>query len=150
MMFNQKAAMWVAAGALATGGAATAVSPAAQAGTAPVTVTFAISPHTASVGDTVTVTGTATNNTSSTVSGSLGIQNPDYANEHITAVSGHACAPRNVTKTIYCGNTQIAPRETLTITLTFRVTAAGTDKFTIYSAMTGTSAYYAYGTLTAS
>ena len=54
----------------------------------------------------------------------MGIENPQYSSERITAVSGHACAPRNLQKLIYCGNTQLAPGATMSITLSRRSAAS--------------------------
>lgn len=117
---------------------------------APVTAGVTVTPASTRVGGQVTVVATATNNTSSTVAGSLGIQNPQYASERITRVSGHACAPRNLLRLIYCGNPQLAPGASMTITLLLRATATGTDNFTIYAGITGTNDAYAYGTLSVS
>jgi hypothetical protein len=169
MNFIKRAGMQVAAGALAAGAAAAAPA-AAQAVTAsgagtpvtfsspgtvaadaaPVTPAVTVTPGSAVVGGQVTVVATATNNTSTTVSAALGIENPQYASERITGVSGHACAPRNLQKLIYCGNTQLAPGATMRIVLSLTATAAGTDHFTVYARITGTSDTYAYGTLTVS
>jgi hypothetical protein len=148
MKFIKRIVVPVAVGALATGAAAVAAPLAAQAAPAPVTADVTVTPGTTVVGGQVTVVATATNNTSSTVSGALGIENPQYASERITGVSGHACAPRNLQKLIYCGNTQLAPGATMSITLSLTATAAGTDNFTVYARITGTNDTYAYGTLT--
>lgn len=117
---------------------------------APVTAGVTVAPRSTEVGGQVTVVATATNNTSSTVAGSLGIQNPQYASERITRVSGHACTPRNLLRLIYCGNPQLAPGASMTITLSLRATATGTDHFTIYAGITGINYVYAYGTLSVS
>ncbi|MBV9444555.1 MAG: hypothetical protein JO345_01440 [Streptosporangiaceae bacterium] len=147
----ERAAIQVAAGALAAGMAVTFSSPAAVAAdAAPVTAGVTVTPGSAVVGGQVTVVATATNNTSSTVSGALGIENPQYASERITRVSGHACAPRNLQKLIYCGNTQLAPGATMRIILSLTATATGTDNFTIYARTTGSNDTYAYGTLNVS
>jgi hypothetical protein len=122
----------------------------APAGTKPVTAGVTVTPSSTEVGGQVAVVATATNNTSSTVAGSLGIQNPQYASERITRVSGHACTPRNLLRLIYCGNPQLAPGASMTITLSLRATAAGTDHFTIYAFITGASDVYAYGALSVS
>jgi hypothetical protein len=114
------------------------------------TVGITITPATASVGSQVTVVATVTNNTSSTVSAALGIQNPDYASERITGVTGGACATRNLQKLIYCGNPQLLPGATASITVTLTPTATGVDDFTVYGRITGNDDTYAYGTLTVS
>lgn len=120
---------------------------AAQAAAAPITVNLTVSPATTTVGGQVTLTATLTNNTASTTSGALGIENPDYSNQHITAVSA-GC--RNVIATIYCGNPQLAPGATMTLTVTLTATASGTDDFTVYGRITNVNDVYAYGTLTVS
>jgi hypothetical protein len=113
----------------------------------PITVNLTVDPPTTAVGGQVTLTATLTNNTSSVTSGALGIQNPDWANQHITSVSA-GC--RNVIKTIYCGNPQLQPGAAMTLKVTFTTTATGTDDFTAYGRITNVNDEYAYGTLTVS
>lgn len=153
MRLINRATARVAAGVLAA--AAVASGPAAAqpavADTTPVTGSLTITPATTVVGGRVTVIATATNNTSSTVAASLGIKNPQYAAERITAVSGHACAPRNLQLLIYCGNNLLAPGATMSITVTLTAIAAGIDNFTSYARVTyTTNDVYSYGTLTVS
>ncbi|WP_370345559.1 hypothetical protein [Catenulispora sp. MAP5-51] len=93
----------------------------------PITVNLTVDPPTTTVGGQVTLTATLTNNTSSVTSGALGIQNPDWANQHITSVSA-GCR----------------------IKVTFATTATGTDDFTAYGRITNVNDEYAYGTLTVS
>lgn len=143
----------LAASALCAGMAAvTLAAPPAGAVTAasvPLSVGITVTPGKAAVGDSVTVVATATNNTDAAASGALGIDNPDWANQHITAVSGSRCTPRNVTAIIYCG-TNLAPGATASITVTLTTTAAGTDDFRAYARQTGIDNVYAYATLTVS
>lgn len=113
----------------------------------PITVNLTVDPPTTTVGGQVTLTATLTNNTSSVTSGALGIQNPGWANQHITSVSA-GC--RNVIKTIYCGNPQLQPGAAMTLKVTFATTATGTDDFTAYGRITNVNDEYAYGTLTVS
>ncbi|MEY9912019.1 hypothetical protein ABIA35_008278 [Catenulispora sp. MAP12-49] len=113
----------------------------------PITVNLTVDPPTTTVGGQVTLTATLTNNTSSVTSGALGIQNPGWANQHITSVSA-GC--RNVIKTIYCGNPQLQPGAAITLKVTFATTATGTDDFTAYGRITNVNDEYAYGTLTVS
>ena len=141
------AAARAAVGVLAAAAVPVAAPLAAQADTAPITVNFTVSPATTTVGGQVTLTATLTNNTSSTTSGALGIENPDYANQHITSVSP-GC--RNVIATIYCGNPQLAPGATMKLTVTLTATGTGTDDFTVYGRITNVNDIYAYGTLTVS
>lgn len=137
------AAPVTAQAATGTGGLAAAV--------APVTGSLTITPSTTVVGGQVVVVATATNNTSSTTAASLGIENPQYAAEHITAVSGHGCTPRNLQRLIYCGNNLLAPGATMTITVTLTAIASGTDNFTSYARVTyTTNDVFSYGTLTVS
>lgn len=141
------AAVRAAVGFLAVAAVPTAAPAAGRADTAPITVNLTVSPATTTVGGQVKLTATLTNNTSSTTSGAIGIENPDYANQHITAVSA-GC--RNVIATIYCGNPQLAPGATMTLTVTLTATAPGTDDFTAYGRITNVNDVYAYGTLTVS
>lgn len=150
MNLTKRVVVGAGAGALALGAVIAAAPIAAQADAAPVTVTVSVTPDTTVVGGQATVVATVTNNTSSTVSGAMGIENPQYSSERITAVSGHACAPRNLQKLIYCGNTQLAPRATMSITLSLTATSTGTDNFTAYGRITGTNDTLANGTLTVS
>jgi hypothetical protein len=129
--------------AWATPGAAADTSP-------PITVGLTVTPATAAVGDQVTVVATLTNNTSTSTSAALGIQNPRYAAQRITAVGGHGCAPRNLQKLIYCGNPALGPGATANITVTLTPTATGTDDFTAYGRITNVNDVYAYATLTVS
>lgn len=159
MNLIKSAAARVAVGVLAAAAAAVAgpvtaqaaTSGVAAAGVAPVTGGLTITPSTTVVGGQVVVVATATNNTSSTVAASLGIENPQYAAEHITAVSGHACTPRNLQRLIYCGNNLLAPGASMTITVTLTAIASGTDNFTSYARVTyTTNDVFSYGTLTVS
>ncbi|MBS2964131.1 hypothetical protein KGA66_13820 [Actinocrinis puniceicyclus] len=156
MILVKRAAARVAAGvlaaaALAIAGPATAQAATDAGGAAPVTGTLTITPSTTVVGGQVVVVATATNNTSSTVAASLGIENPQYAAEQITAVSGHACTPRNLRRLIYCGNNLLAPGASMTITVKLTAIAGGTDNFTVYARVTYTTDdTFAYGTLTVS
>lgn len=161
MNLVKSAAARVTAGALAAAAVAVAAPAPAQAaaytdgpvvvGVAPVTGSLTITPSTTVVGGQAVVVATATNNTSSTLAASLGIENPQYAAEHITAVSGHACTPRNLQRLIYCGNNLLAPGATMTITVTLTAIAAGTDNFTSYARVTYTTGdVFSYGTLTVS
>ncbi|MBO0803816.1 MAG: hypothetical protein J2P25_12180 [Nocardiopsaceae bacterium] len=156
MSFFNSAVVRVATAAAATAAVAAPVaaqagtSPAAQAGTSPVSDSITIKPaKTVAVGDSVTITASATNTTSSTISGSLGLKVPDPSLLHDTRVTGGA---RNVGgKLIYKGDTQWAPGQTITLSLTATTLAAGTEKLSVYSDGTGsTSSVYAYGTLTIS
>ncbi len=146
----------LAAAAVAVAGPVTAQAAAnaggvAAADVAPVSGGLTITPSTTVVGGQVVVVATATNNTSSTVAASLGIENPQYAAEHITAVSGHACTPRNLQRLIYCGNNLLAPGASMTITVTLTAIASGTDNFTAYARVTyTTNDVFSYGTLTVS
>ena len=119
----------------------------ARADAGPIAVNLKVDPGSTTVGGQVTLTATLTNNTSSTTSGALGIENPDYGNQHITSVSA-GC--RNVIRTIYCGNPQLAAGASMTLKVTFTATAAGTDNFTTYGRITNVNDEYAYGTLTVS
>jgi hypothetical protein len=152
MNFVKHATARVTVGALAVAAVA-AVAPvgaqaatafgagAAAAATTPVSDSISISPDpTVTVGSQVTITASATNNTSSTISGALGIENPQYASEKITGVSG-SCNSRNLQKLIYCGDTQWAPGATIKIVVTITATAAGTDNFTVYSYGGGNPVY---------
>ena len=151
MKFIKRAAVQAAAGVLAA--AAVAVAEPAAAG-AVATTTSTVGPPATSRSNAAAPAGvgvtTAINETSSTVSAALGIENPQYASERITGVSEHACALRNLRRLIYCGNQRLAPGATVRITLSLTATAAGTDHFTVYAAMTGTSVTYAYGAVTVS
>ena len=151
MKLTMRNAVRAAVGVLAAAAVALTAPGAAQASTGPVPAGLTITPTTTVVGGQVTVVATATNTTSSTVAASLGIENPQYAAEHITAVSGHACTPRNLQRLIYCGNNLLPAGASMTITLTFTAIAAGTDNFTVYARETYTTDdTFAYGTLTVS
>ncbi|MEY9863652.1 acyl-coenzyme A thioesterase PaaI-like protein [Catenulispora sp. GAS73] len=113
----------------------------------PITVDLTVNPSATTVGGQVTLTATLTNNTSSVTSGALGIENPDWANQHITSVS---VGCRNVVKTIYCGNSQLQAGATMTLKVTLTATATGTDSFTAYGRITNVNDKHAYGTLTVS
>lgn len=147
MNLIQRNAVRAAIGVLAAAAIPTAAPLAAQGAAAPMTVNLTVSPNSTTVGDQVTVTATLTNNTASTTSGALGIENPDYRSEHITAVSP-GC--RNVVATIYCGNPRLAPGATMTLNVTFTATTAGTIGFTAYGHITNVNDSYCYGTLTVS
>lgn len=153
MAENRSSAATLTASALCAGIAAMALTAptadAAPATNTPLTVGITVTPSSAAVGDEVTIVATATNNTDTAESGALGIENPDWANQHITAVSGSHCTPRNVTATIYCG-TDLSPGATATITVTLTTTATGTDSLTAYARQTGVDDIYAYSTLTVS
>lgn len=123
----------------------------APAAAGPVAAGITVTPATTVVGGHVTVVATATNTGSSPVSASLGIENPQYASQRITGVSGFRCTPRNLQRLIYCGTGPLAPGDTASITLSLTATAAGTDDFTVYARTTYTTDdTYAYGTLTVS
>lgn len=131
---------------LAVGAAPAAATPTVSIPLVGLTVT----PATAVVGDQVTVVATVTNNTSSSVSAALGIENPQYASQKITGVSGSGCAPRNLQRLIYCGNPSFGPGATASITVTLVTTAIGTDNFTAYGRITNTNDVQAYASLTTS
>lgn len=131
-----------AAASLLAATAAHAASPADQVVQAGLTIT----PSTTAVGSTVTVVATATNTSDSPANGALGIDN--YADLHTASVSGSHCSPRNVTRTIYCGLTNLAPGATASITVTIVPASAGSFDFRSYAR--GTTDTYAYGTLTVS
>jgi hypothetical protein len=139
----------VAIGAVAVAGAMAVAAPvAASADTSPVSDSLTITPSTTvTVGDSVTFTASATNNTSSTISGSLGLQISDPTLLHDTQVTGGA---RNVGgKLIYKGDTQWAPGQTISLSVTATTLGAGTESLSVYSDGTGsTSPVYSYGTLT--
>ncbi|MBF6062059.1 hypothetical protein IU500_19065 [Nocardia terpenica] len=124
--------------------------PVAAADTGPVSVGLTITPGTVGVGDRVTVVATVTNNTSMSVSAALGIENPRYSAQKITAVGGKGCTPRNLQRLIYCGNPALGPGATASITVALTPTAIGTDDFTAYGRITGTDDVYAHATLTVS
>ncbi|QIS18032.1 hypothetical protein [Nocardia terpenica] len=125
-------------------------APVAAADTGPVSVGLTVTPDTAAVGDQVTVVATVANNTPVSVSAALGIENPQYPAQKITAVGGKGCTPRNLQKLIYCGNPALGPGATASITVTLTPTATGTDDFTAYGRITGTDDVYAHATLTVS
>ncbi|NUP47150.1 MAG: hypothetical protein HOW97_07520, partial [Catenulispora sp.] len=135
MPLIKRTAARVAVGVLAAAAVAVSGPVAAQpamADTPPVTGSLTITPSTTVVGGTVTVVATATNNTTSTQEVSLGIDNPQYAAQQITAVSGSPCSPRNLHSLIYCGD-YLAPGATMSIKVTLTPTAAGTDNFRSYA-----------------
>ncbi|HEV3359542.1 MAG TPA: hypothetical protein VG247_22270 [Pseudonocardiaceae bacterium] len=139
-----------AAGLCVAAASAVWAAPGAAADTNPITVGLTVTPNTAAVGAQVEVVATLTNNTSATTSAALGIENPQYGNEKITAVGGAGCQRRNLIKLIYCGNSQLAAGATASITVTLTPIAAGTDNFTAYGRITNVSDVYAYATLTVS
>jgi hypothetical protein len=148
MNFFKRAAVRVAVGVMAVAGVAAFVPTAARADTSPVSDSITIAPSTTvTVGDSVTITASATNNTSSTIAGSLGLQISDPTLLHDTQVTGGA---RNLGgKLIYKGDTQWAPGQTISLSVTATTLAAGTENLSVYSDGTGsTSSVYAYGTLT--
>lgn len=132
------------------GAFAALAAPGAVADTSPVTVGLTVTPATAAVGDQVEVVATVTNGTSASTSAALGIENPEYAGEKITAVGGKGCSPRNLQKLIYCGNPALAAGATASITVTLMPISAGTDNFTAYGRITNSNDVYAYATLTVS
>lgn len=139
------------AAALCVGAALTALAATgAAADTSPYTVGLSMTAATAAVGEQVTVVATVANNTSTSSSASMGIENPQFAGERITAVSGKGCTPRNLQKLIYCNNPALGPRATASITVTLTPTTTGTDNFTAYGRITNTNDAYAYGTLSVS
>lgn len=141
----------LAAATLCVGAALTVwAAPGAAAATSPYTVGLAVSPGTASVGEQVTVVATVVNGMSTSESVSLGIENPQFAGQRITAVSGTGCTPRNLQKLIYCGNPVLGPGATASITVTLTPTTTGTDDFTAYGRITNNNDAYAYGTLAVS
>ena len=151
MRLIKRPAARVAVGVLAAIGVSgpVAAQP-AMADTAPVTGTLTITPSNTVVGGVVTVVATATNNTASTQDVSLGVDNPQYAAQKITAVSGSPCSPRNLHSLIYCGD-YLAPGATMSITVTLTPTAAGIDNFRSYARVTyTTNNVFSYGTLTVS
>jgi hypothetical protein len=139
------------AASLCVGAALTALAvPGAAADTSPVTVGLTVTPATAAIGDQVTVVVTATNNTSTSTSAALGIENPQYSAQRITGLAGKGCPPRNLQKLIYCGNPALGPGASASITVTLTPTASGTDNFTAYGRITNTNDVHAYATLTVS
>lgn len=117
-----------------------AVSPAYAAAAGPVTAGLTITPSVTTVGGQVTIVATATNTTSAPVGASLGIENPDYANQKFTAVHGTAgCTPRNLHRLIYCGIQSLAPGATASITVDLTATATGTDSLRSYARITYTT-----------
>lgn len=122
----------------------------AVADTGPVSVGLTVTPATAAVGDQVEVVATLTNNTAAPTSAALGIENPEYAGQKITAVGGKGCAPRNLQKLIYCGNPALAAGATASITVTLTPISTGTDNFTAYGRITNVNDVHAYATLTVS
>ncbi|MEG8181771.1 hypothetical protein GZH49_25060 [Nocardia terpenica] len=125
-------------------------APVAAADEGPVSVGLTVTPDTAAVGDHVTVVATVTNNTPASVSAALGIENPRYSAQKITAVGGKGCTPRNLQRLIYCGNPALGPGATANITVTLTPTATGTDDFTAYGRITGIDDVDAHATLTVS
>ncbi|MBF6065143.1 hypothetical protein IU500_28065 [Nocardia terpenica] len=146
MGLRRKTAATLCAGAALAAWAA----PVAAADPGPVSVGLTVTPDTAAVGDRVTVVATVTNNTSAAVSAALGIENPRYSAQKITAVGGKGCTPRNLQKLIDCGNPALGPGFTASITVTLKPTATGVDDFTAYGRITGTNDVYAHATLTVS
>ena len=137
--------------ALCAAGALTAwAAPSIAADTNPLTVGLSVTPGTAAVGDQVTVVATVTNNTSASTSAALGIENPEYAAQKITAVGGKGCTPRNLQKLIYCGNPALAAGATASIIVTLKPIRTGTDDFTAYGRITNSNDVNAYATLTVS
>ena len=126
----------------------TAASASAAAG--PVVAGLTITPTVTVVGGQVTVVATATNTSSAPVRASLGLENPNYANQAGTGLRGTAgCTPRNLHRLIYCGIQSLAPGATASITLTLSASAPGTDQLTTYARITYTTDdTFAYGTLT--
>jgi type 1 fimbria pilin len=141
---------WAATGLCVAATLGAWAAPGVSADTNPITVTLTVTPATASVGDQVQVVATLTNNTSTTTSAALGIENPQYANEKITAVGGAGCQRRNLIKLIYCGNSQLGAGATASITVTLTPIATGTDNFTAYGRITNVADVDKYATLTVS
>jgi hypothetical protein len=131
-------------------GIASPASAATPAAAGPVLAGLTITPSATTVGGQVTVVATATNTTSAPVMASLGIQNPQYANQVFTAVRGSpGCTPRNLHRLIYCGIQSLAPGATGSITLNLTASAPGTDNLTTYARITYTADdTFAHGTLT--
>jgi hypothetical protein len=144
---SKRSAVSVATAALVAATIPATVPLTAHADSAPITVTLSVTPATMTVGGQVTLVATLTNNTSSTTSGALGIENPDWSNQHITYVSP-GC--RNVIRTIYCGDPQLAAGASMVLTVKLTATGTGTDSFTAYGRITNVNDQYAYGTLTIS
>lgn len=124
-----------------------AVAPAAQAAPAQVVQAgLTITPSVTVVGTTVTVVATATNTSDTAANGAMGIDN--YGDLHTTSVSGVRCTPRNLTRLIYCGLSNLPAGATASITVTLVPATAGSFDFRSYAR--GTADTYAYGTLTVS
>ncbi len=153
MRLIKRTAARVAVGVLsaaAVAGVGPAAAVPASAAVSPISDTLTITPSSTVVGGTVTIVATATNNTSATQDVSLGIDNPQYAADKITSVSGKPCPPRNLHYLIYCGD-YLAPGASMSITITLTPTSAGTFNFRSYARETYTTDdVYSYGTLTAS
>ncbi len=139
--------------ALGTALLALTAAPAAAAAPAvagPVVAGLTVTPTVTVVGGQVTVVATARNTSSAPVAASLGLENPDYANQVFTGVHGSAgCTPRNLHRLIYCGIQSLAPGATASITVNLSASAPGTDQLTAYARITYTTDdTFAYGTLT--
>jgi hypothetical protein len=143
---RQFSAVAVCAAVLGLGLANAAQAPAA---TGPVLAGLSITPSTTTVGNTVKVTGTATNTTGSTIAlVSMGVHSPMRA---LNATGTGGCTPRNLSKIIYCGVSNLAPGATATLTFTATPVAAGTFNYDSYARIAYTSDdTFAFATLTVS
>jgi hypothetical protein len=124
------------------------ISPAgATTTTGPVLAGLSITPSTTTVGNTIQVTGTATNTTGSTIAYvSMGVHSPMRA---VKATGTGGCTPRNLSTIIYCGVSNLAPGATATLTFTATPTASGTFNYDSYARIAYTNDdTFAYAALT--
>jgi len=121
----------------------------ATAASGPVLAGLSITPSTTTVGNTVQVVGTATNTTQSTIGYvSMGVHSPLRA---LNATGTGGCHPRNLSRIIYCGVSNLAPGATATLTFTATPTGSGTFNYDSYARIAHTNDdTFAYATLTVS
>lgn len=124
------------AGSVLAGAAATAflMVPQANAASAPVSDQVSLSAVTAKVGETVTLTATATNNSAQELSVALGVKMPGVTVTSVRQTNCGAFAPRNTGWLIYCGATSsVAPGDKAVLIITLQADGPGTYSFSSYA-----------------
>lgn len=122
------------ASSVLAGAAATAflMVPQANAAAAPVSDHVSLSAATAKVGQTVTLTATATNNTAQALSVALGVKMPGVTVTSVRQTNCGASTPRNIGWLIYCGST-VASGDKAVIIITLKADGPGTYSFSSYA-----------------
>jgi len=147
-LLRRRVAPAVLAGVLGLAGAVAAGQQSATAAAGPITAGLTPSSVTTKVGESVMLTGSATNTTNATQRVSMGISWPTTVS-YGGAVGAGGCTPRHSGNLIYCG-LNLGAGKAATITLTVVPNVAGTSTLRAYARITYTTDdTFAYSTITA-